>query len=59
MVVQVHPTPNVSAKIQYSTFVSETTKCIQEICQGADLGNAISIGESVCLAAVSSLFFYI
>ena len=42
-----------------TTFVSEALKCIQEICKGADLGDAISIGESVCLAAVRSQFYFI
>ena len=35
------------------TYVSETTTCIENTCKGSDLGDAISIGISVCLAAVS------
>ena len=40
------------------TYVSETIKCIQETCQGADLGNAIAIGQTVCLEAVRLIFIY-
>lgn len=40
------------------TFVSETSICVEETCQGADLESAISIGESVCLAAVRLILFY-
>lgn len=42
-----------------STYVSETVKCLEETCQGADLGNAIAVGESICLAAVRLIFIYL
>ena len=35
------------------TYVSETVKCFEQVCKGTNLEDAVSIGESVCLAAVS------
>ena len=39
------------------TYLSQVEKCVQATCQGANLADAVSIGQTVCLEAVRSFLF--